>query len=233
MKIRTPTDGSTVYYQDDDDNWIYACQGTFGFAGMFRIPVSALLTDARADGGPEWEFLVPNTLRWDAAHQRTFGNHRVTRLFADQVAILPAVPPVPEYTPVEWASNFQSVKLPVRSDYPRISACLDRHALEHPGSPLNLLLVLREDEYESMFGDGIFLYLHWACPDSEQNLSECNALKLPGHKLKIRRAALICKGEQLTLSYTKRDTFEHWKEGDVFKALELRLDPAWQPGSER
>lgn len=132
------------YYEDDDiDSRYFTC--------INRHYIFAIRSD---ESDPKWECINLNHTRWDAIHQRIYRNYRASRLQRNQLP--PGLPPPPESIPPE-AINPPPPSPPkpiLCSDYPVIADYLAKC----DGASLAIYVVLEEDTYESLQGDGEFHY---------------------------------------------------------------------------
>ena len=133
-------DDEITWYRDWHGDFAYAARGPFARGGFFI----ADLEDEDAD----WEFLVPDSPRWDSFHQWVFRACRVDRVEADALPeALREVPPTPP-GPYPAPESYVLPVTPLRA-----SAALAARV------PLTVYVVLLEDVYETRYGDGRFHYL--------------------------------------------------------------------------
>jgi len=105
------------------------------------------------DPEPQWKFLQPDSVTWDAVHQRVYRNFRADPISREK---LPAdLPPPPDSIAPELLipPPPPPEEIFLRADYPN----LDRRLQECDGTT-PIFLVLQEDLYESAFGEGVFHY---------------------------------------------------------------------------
>jgi hypothetical protein len=134
------------YCQDIDTDAIYACRGSWGSEGMFRLRNPQTI-------GQQWEFLIPNSPTWDWIHQRIYRNPRVEEIRPEDFPT--PLPPLPETPPGPFpaAKDYFMPKQPMAaSSYPRLKKFLDRQERKEA----KVYVVLEEDRYETVFGDGEF-----------------------------------------------------------------------------
>ncbi len=216
------------FFLDDSDTSIYAAIGDMADDGLFRISVSPPDEHGRWQSRSSWQFLIPNTRPWDAAHQRIYNTHRVMVLGADEIEALPEVPPVPSYEPVRWADNFRPARAVLSTDYPELSAFIEQRTLRRAVHSIDVHLILSEDHYESSFGDGTFVGLDQAFPENHWHAADCMARGKKGQTLYLRRATITLEDGCLCL---ERGAFDHWRDVEVFAALERHIDPATAPNN--
>ena len=106
------------------------------------------------DTVPHWKLLNSDYAHWDAVHQRIYRQFRLSRIKKEDLP--PHLPPPPEGIPPEALSPPSSPpsKLHLAQDYP----VLNKHLRQCGGGVVKLFLVLFEDTYESLLGDGEFHY---------------------------------------------------------------------------
>lgn len=140
-------------YRDDD--LVLAFCGTWGAEGVYRC----WLNDDPAQ--MQWEFCPPESKTWDAYHQKVFRQHHATACDDDFIARLPPVPDdFPPPTELYVVEKAVSVSI-VPGD--RVLRAM-RAA---PMGRLVVFVVLSEDRYESIFGDGVFRYFEAAFTDAD------------------------------------------------------------------
>jgi len=139
-----------IEYYDDTDNsgCYYVCMNEHY---IFRANGS--------DPQPQWEFVNFDYEAWDFIHQKIYRNFRCKKINKEALPVnLPSppdtIPPEEKKLPPE----------PVRADeFPALAAYLSK--LE--AKLQNVDLILHEDLYESIFGDGKFCYSERLFFDSE------------------------------------------------------------------
>ena len=168
------------------------------------------------DSEPKWEFLQPDSERWDAVHQRVYRNFRADRINRDQ---LPAnLPPAPE-------SIAPELLIPppppppetfLRTNY----AKLDERLQKHDGA-MPVFLVLVEDMYESRNGDGKFHY-----PEkivfSEEEAYSLKASSDDTYSYHVRAGLVWLDGETIGCEVPCR-TFDHFSYADVLRMADEKL----------
>jgi hypothetical protein len=140
-------------YRDDD--LVLAFCGTWGAYGVYRCWLNDDLGKIR------WEFCAPESKTWDAYHQKVFRQHRAEACGDDLCARLPPLPdgfPPPSALHVAEKAVRASVK-PGRRVLQAVRAA--------PDGRLAVFVVLYEDRYESIFGDGVFRYFEAAFADAD------------------------------------------------------------------
>ena len=133
------------YFEDVRDSGnVYATSG--GVAGIFR------LFNQDRETGP-WTFLIPYTDGWDFTHQMIFRNFECEEISHDKFLAMNLPPPLPKEPEGPFLSHAENLgrgkRLPVKG-YPHVSAWISSTSLA------TVWVVLHEDLYETMFGDGKF-----------------------------------------------------------------------------
>lgn len=194
------------YYEDDTSQTLFAVRRDDRGEALFRL----------LGPDPRWQWLRPGSTEWDAAHQRIFRNHRVVR---PDPAVLEGLPPVPEVPadepPERWEDNFTAGMLPA-ARYPNVA-----NWLVSADVPQTLQIVLHEDEYETMFGDGEFHYLHDVRPADATPA----ATDQPGQRYHQREACVRWDSgsARIELVKSRREMYDHYKDEDVMAMLEKFL----------
>ena len=136
--------GEIEYYDDSRDTGNY-------FVCIDRRYIFAANGNVKS---PQWEILGNEDGRWDSAHQRIYRNCRADKILRDD---LPAHFPVPpDSIPPEALMPVvnQAQKISDADDY----SALIRYIEGLEEKALSVYLVLYEDKYESVAGDGEFHY---------------------------------------------------------------------------
>lgn len=136
----------TFYKLWNDD--IYFAVPDYGGSGIYR-----LFADKLANG---WDYLPPYSDAWDSSHQRIFRQHDAE--IVDPPALdfsFPDLPPIPDPPEEGWKEYFRPKAYANTSDYYNLFKFLSGRDSKH----ITVYVVLEEDLYESMSGDGKFLYL--------------------------------------------------------------------------
>lgn len=148
-------------------NGIAAFLGEWGLGGVFIFKP--------AEG---WVYHRTNSRAWDDAHQAVFRNQRAEKLQLEDLHNLGiAFPDIEKLTagkqePLKWNDNFtREVPLgEIRQD-------LLEKLRKHLSKSSEISLILCEDRYESILGDGRFLYLKEAFLDANCAERRFQALK--------------------------------------------------------
>jgi hypothetical protein len=201
------------YYKDIDTEAVYACVGPMGANAVFRL----------ADPSTKpanWEFLVPDSPIWDAVHQRIYRNPRVEEVnpeeFQPRPPLLPEIPcgPFPE-----WKEYFLPEQPINASQYPSVTKFLKGQEDE----TVMVFVVLHEDTYETMLGDGEFHYLGGVFLTREeaqdymgQNRGEWNRFHLRTMSIKLAHDAFLFPD-------FRPERYDRYKAEEVLIELEVRL----------
>lgn len=179
----------------------------------------------QADAEPKWEFLHPDGARWDAVHQRVYRNFRADRINRDQ---LPSnLPPPPDSIAPELLLPLPPPPPEIffRADYPR----LDKRLQERDGA-IPLFLVLMEDLYESLHGDGKFHYPE-ATFFNEDEAFRFKASSNDSYAYYVRTGLAWLTGNEIGCEMPRR-TFDHFSYGEVLRLAEKRLNEIAQGNSK-
>jgi len=217
------------WYRDED--LILGCCGPFGGLGIYRH---------RIGGGGGWEFCPPETRAWDGHHQWIYLQGRAVR------CELPSgVPPLPASFPPSRDSWIADPPERLSPSAEPGSPVFER-VRSAPGCRLRVFVVLREDAYESAFGDGIFRYFDSAHLDRAAAESRIAARKasdddsrpsaqLP-YRYHLREADLVITDGRVRIdaSTSERSPFDHFTAGEVCDDLgKGALSPRRPPASGR
>lgn len=112
------------------------------------------------------------------------------------------------------------------TSYPHVTAFMHRFLDGMVKGYADVFLVLDEDNYETSFGDGEYLYLHDTFLEDECQAAACIAQGKDGYTLHQRRARIHLEGGYLTLSCFERGFSDRWRHEQVFAALEALLEIA-------
>ncbi len=176
------------------------------------------------DVEPKWEFLHPDGARWDAVHQRVYRNFRADRISRDQLP--PNLPPPPESIAPELLLPLSPPpEVFLRADYPR----LEKRLQERDGA-IPLFLVLMEDLYESLHGDGKFHYPE-ALFFNEDEAFRFKASSNDSYAYYVRAGLAWLTGDEIECKMPCR-TFDHFSYGEVLGLAEKRLNEIAQGDSK-
>lgn len=132
------------YWRCREDNFIYATRGPFACNGLFEWQ----------DSKGQWVQINRNGDRWNFLHQMIFYAQRVHRIPENEVGQafpqLPEPPPGPEPLS-EMEVRRRATEFPVNR-FPKVAAWLESQEV----SEKYVFVILQEDEYETLLGDGCF-----------------------------------------------------------------------------
>ncbi|MHC4709906.1 MAG: hypothetical protein ACYTA3_05675 [Planctomycetota bacterium] len=220
-------------YRDDD--LVLAFCGTWGAYGVYRC----WLNDD--PGQIRWEFCPPESKTWDAYHQKVFRQHHAEACDDDLRAQLP---PLPDGFPPPAALHVAEKAVPASVKPGRRVLQAVRAA---PADRLAVFVVLSEDRYESIFGDGVFRYFEAAFADADAArafVAKCSARAAKeaeaagasvalGTVYHLRHVYLTLSGNKVTLDTegaeeeAKVSPFDHFTAKQVCKDLAKRLRRRW------
>lgn len=141
MKSKPPIE----WYECDDSRLILGFCGHFqGHRGVYRYWLN------RSD---DWQFCPPGTEAWAYYHQMAYGQNRAGP--CDFAVLKERVPPLPAQFP---PPEKYHVTDPPEPDTPNVlpESGVFEKVKSAPNRRLPVYVVLREDTYESLFGDGVF-----------------------------------------------------------------------------
>lgn len=167
---------------------------------------------------PEWTLLNSDYQYWDAVHQRIYRNFRADRISKED---LPAnLPPPPDSIPPEALNPPPPAPLKqfLAADYP----VLNQYLHQCDGGASVYFLVLGEDQYESLQGDGRFHYPEAIFFD----LVSATAFKQApqsGYRYHIRPGLILLDGDHIECQLTCR-LFDHFNSEMVLSMLTAKLE---------
>lgn len=133
------------YFEDWDFERVYACLGTMGYDGVFRLETDPM----------HWEFVYPNSPTWYGVTERIYMGHRADWISnPEKIASFPPLPPVPP-KPYPSSESYKLPKTPLQAaNFPNTAQWLRQSDnLERV-----LWVLLFEDLWETRNGDGKFQY---------------------------------------------------------------------------
>jgi hypothetical protein len=202
------------YFRDIDSDAIYACVGPMGGNAIFRLMAS----DTR------WEFLVPNSPTWDAAHQRIYRNSRVEAARLDEFpTALPPLPEIPQGPFADWRDYFLP-RRPIRAwRYPSLAKFLKARNQE----TVTVFVVLDEDIYEAAFGDGEFHYFRDVFLSREDAQRYMDQNQTEWHRFHLRTMAIKLEHRVFVFPDFQPELFDHYEAKEVLTALQARFRGRW------
>ena len=210
------------YYRDIDSEAIYACVGPMGMTAIFR------LSGPRAQT-PNWEFLVPESPIWDSIHQRIYRNSKVEEIVPEQYPDpLPKLPAIPGGPFPEWREYFLSDKPTPASQYPEIFNYLKK---QDPRM-IRIFIILYEDRYESLLGDGEFHYFQEVFLTQEEAQTYQRKHETEWQKPHLRSMEIRLQHAELVFPDFNPQLFDRYRIEEVLKALDTRLKGQAAEGAE-
>ena len=191
-------------FETDSGVWV-AFVAPFGSGGVFVLREP-----------DQWIFHPADTVIWDSLHQQVYRNGRADRksekeLLASGRPAPPGAAPSTPAKPAHWGADFKS-EVPFDSVPQAV-----RDRLLKSQEATTVYLVLFEDEYETSFGDGKYLYPKAAF------WNESEAASLPaekGFKLKTKKVVLKPDPAQKKLvAELGVELYEHYSIDEVLKLL--------------
>jgi hypothetical protein len=201
------------YFRDIDTDAVYACVGPMGAYAVFCLRPP--LTDEAS-----WEFLVPDSPIWDATHQKIYRNPRVEEVNPDEFRPrLPPLPEIPQGPFPQWREYFLP-ELPIdASQYPAVTKFLrvqeDEMAI--------IFVVLHEDSYETMLGDGEFHYLGDVFLNREEAQDYMDQDRGEWSRFHLRTMSVKLDHGVFIFPDFRPERYDRYQAEEVLKALETRL----------
>ncbi len=170
-----------------------------------------------------WEFITPGSIHWDSYHQEIYRNFRYNHCETREIKDLPPLPEVPDFKTISWHDNFQPEDPFNSADFPNIAQFLEKQ----PDHSLQIFFILHEDSYETVFGDGKFLYYDNKVFLSEKE-AEAYAMKNTSHeklgyRYYVRSFGIEIHGGTITSDDFEPELFEHYKMDYILLDLEALL----------
>lgn len=199
------------YYECYDSDNLYAVADT-GFFMMFA--------DNR-HAGP-WRFLPPSSEDYDYHHQKIFRQFKTRLLERSELPDdLPPLPPPPKGPFPSWSQAQGKGRLFAAGEYPHLAALAAR--ADTTGIPV--YVVLCEEHYESMFGDGKSLDLDGAFLHQEK--AEGRIAEWAHNRMEtrsLRQLTIRCVDGRLNSPDYDPGRYEHYQLGEVLARLERQLE---------
>lgn len=196
------------YYDDSwDSNYYFVCINRYHIFAANRTSKS-----------PTWEYIDPRGYLWDAFHQRIYRNQRSDKI--DKEEIPKNFPPTPDSIP-ESLLNLPPLPPPpplLLKDYPVVKKYLENlsnHSAE-------IYVVLLEDLYESLHGDGKFHYIDSVFIHKADALKYCDEKKTEFDFYHLRICNLKIESENISCEVASRP-FDHISKENILNLLETIL----------
>ena len=189
------------YFLNEDNDRIYAVTS----AGIF----------SRGPDESRWEFHVAGSLRWDSLHQTLYVDRRwIEPLSAEAIARQPPLPEV-DVAPVRsWADNFDpNLRVPA-TELPALAAAL------REGEVREVYVVLHEDRWETLHGDGRYHYLdsvHFDAKAAAERVAALGGEYSRGH---LRTMSVCRRDREVFMPGYAVETFDHVRVRQILSALE-------------
>jgi len=201
------------WYECDNDMILGFC-GYRGDRGVYRYWLN------RSDN---WQFCPAETKAWDFYHQKVYLQGRADRIefgaLVGRVPPLPAQFPPPEkYHVTEPPEPHTPNVLPGSKVFEKVNYA--------PTGRLPVYVVLREDMYESMVGDGIFRYFESAFFERTAAESYVKTMESKeGYSFYIREVSLTISGNVVALVTKGCDLspFDHFTRQQICDELAKRI----------
>ena len=196
------------YYDDSwDSNYFFVCINRYHIFAADRTSKS-----------PTWEYIDPRGYLWDAFHQRIYRNQRSDKI--DKEEIPKNFPPAPDSIP---ESLLNLPPLPPQpplllKDYPVVKKYLENlsnHSAE-------IYVVLLEDLYESLHGDGKFHYMDSVFIQKTDALQYCGEKKTEFDFYHLRSCQLKIDDEIISCEVASK-SFDHISEERILDLLSEKI----------
>ena len=203
------------YYIDREHHLLLVSCGDVGFEGIFRLWF---------ESSTSWEFCPPQSKSWDWYHQRIFRMRELEEIDA----LPPKLPPLPKSFPPPKECHVVDEEAETKSA--DVSGALNDRVRAAGGS-LTVYVLLTEDRYESLHGDGVFHNFETAYFD--RAAAEAHAREIddtfdtrfePGsdkYAAYVREVVLKRSCWKLGIDDKKseRETFDNYELGQICDAL--------------
>lgn len=213
MQNTAPENSVTFEFYDGWNGNVYACATPMGFDGIFCLYPSEV--------EQTWQFLAPQSPHWDAAHQAIYRNFRADKI--RDAAIIAALPSLPQLPPGPHPTRA-SYELPASpillADFPKVAQLLQSH-----GGKIPVYVILSEDTYETMMGDGRFHDLHRAFENEQdaQNYMDEVTREISAYKYYLREMEVGQDEAAFCFPNFELETYDHYAPKDVLRMIETRL----------
>lgn len=193
--------------------------GSDGDDGIYRFWL-------KKDAG--WEFCPPDSRCWDWYHQQVYRGREI-----EEIDGLPnGVPPLPDQFPPPVEIHVVDEE---RETTTTRAGSGIHDAVHRAGGSLTVFVLLTEDRYESLFGDGIFRDFETAFFDRAEAEAAARAID-PGFgtelgvgpdkpRAHLREVVLTLVADEVHIdeSRSERTVFDHYDRADICDALAGRL----------
>jgi hypothetical protein len=203
-------DSDVNYFEDWDTDDIFACIGSFGHGGLFRL--------RNPKGGNKvWEFQIPTGPAFDMIHQRVFRNFRATKILsAEIISNFPPLPDVPKGPFPKREEFYLPKEKAMVSAFPAVARLIGMQI----GKFLKVYVVLEEDKYESSFGDGVFHDFKDAFLNEQDGLEFVNANSNNDYVYHLRNMTVEIEQNAFEFPDYKLAIFDHYDPVAVLASLE-------------
>lgn len=197
---------SVTYWESIDSGTILATKG----GGIF----------VWFPGEGRWIRLNARTARWDFFHQKIYWAHRASPVEDDRIGReFPALPdPPPEQEPLTELEEKQLLSSFPAQEFPRVAAWLKAQ----PGNEVVLFVVLEEDDYERLHGDGCFRHL-LRIVATRQEADRLVAATPEMYSRHTREARLKLRDETIEIPKLEQEDFDTHSPFLVLRTLESEM----------
>ncbi len=194
-----------VDYYRDGSRWVASLnKGSQGFFILYS-------------NTERWSFVAPGSRRWDSLHQDAyFAHHDFCPCHDGEEQDLPLLPPVPEFNSVSWKENFLPEKALSTDAYPMVTELLHGS----PEQQTRVWIILSEDQYETLHGDGCFRYFGNRVFLSESDACVAAAIPEGGQSSSVTSVVIGLDGDAIVPVMFEPAVFEHYDFENVVSALD-------------
>jgi hypothetical protein len=172
-------------------------------------------------GIQSWEVMETNSPEWNWLHQHIFRNYRADPIPPEDVAALPPLPTSVEVLAVTSSEAFVTPdsSIPAAQFYK-----LSRVVEGWGGDGLQITVVLQEDRYESLHGDGRFHDFSDVCLSEEEVMSRTATIEKDGFcRAHLRRMRVVVRDGVVQIPDFKHEMFDTESVFQILVTLERRL----------
>jgi hypothetical protein len=168
-----------------------------------------------------WEYVQQETKLFDLLHQEIFRNHRYDRVqWQDIEKEVPPFPEIPENQVAKtWKDNFQFAP-----ENPENFPAVLKMLKNSPQERNEVYLILYEDRYETLNGDGKFLTPYDVFLEDKESVTFIKKNEKQYVKYFMKPFQVILNNNRIeTDEKSKPDSYEHYHLSDILKLLEKKI----------
>jgi hypothetical protein len=168
-----------------------------------------------------WEVMETNSPEWNWLHQHLFRNYRADPIPPEDVVALPPLPTTVEVGPARSSESFviPDAPIPVHRFYQ-----LARVVKDWGGDGLQISVLLREDRYESLHGDGRFHDFVDVCLSAEEVKIRTAEIENDDNACAhVRQMHIVVRDGFVQIPDFRHEMFDTESALQILVALEQRL----------